>query len=113
TGPTGSSGFTGVTGPTGPTGFGSTGSVFLAYNTGNTSVATTGAYNRVPFSYVQYDTQNAFANSRFTPTVSGYYHISWNAYLQNAAFVSTASPIASLFKNSAIIGQGSTVSGNA
>ena len=51
-----------------------TGPAFEAIADG-TQVISSGAYTKVLFSTENFDTNNNFASSRFTPTVAGYYYI--------------------------------------
>lgn len=48
---------------------------FIAYATTATSV-TGGVNTKITFNVEEYDTNNNFASSRFTPTVAGFYQIS-------------------------------------
>jgi len=47
---------------------------FSAYPTSSTSIGT-GTFTKITFNTEEYDTNNNFASSRFTPTVAGYYFI--------------------------------------
>lgn len=78
-GATGPAGTTGATGATGPAGSGSTGPVFSATKTGTQSV-TAGATALVLLNVVDFDTGSFYSTStgRFTPTVAGYYQVSWS-----------------------------------
>ena len=55
------------------------GPAFSAYNTGAGATLSTGG-TKVTFDTEEFDTNNNFASSRFTPTVAGYYQI--NAQIQ-------------------------------
>jgi hypothetical protein len=58
------------------TGVAGTGPAFSAYaSTGQT--ITSGTFTKVTFGAEQFDTNSNFASSRFTPTVAGYYQISY------------------------------------
>ena len=48
---------------------------FSAYKNGDQSISS-GTLTKVTYSDEEYDTNNNFASSRFTPTVAGYYQIS-------------------------------------
>lgn len=50
---------------------------FSAYKSGSLQTVTASAYNKITFNTEEFDTNNNFASSRFTPTVAGYYQISW------------------------------------
>ena len=55
-----------------------TGPAFSAY----AGTATTASYNvftKITFDTEEFDTNNNFASSRFTPTVAGYYQLNWNS----------------------------------
>jgi hypothetical protein len=54
--------------------FAGTGPAFSAYPTSSTSIGT-GTFTKITFNTEEYDTNNNFASSRFTPTVAGYYFI--------------------------------------
>lgn len=51
------------------------GPAFSAYANAATSL-TNGAFTKISFQVEDYDTNNNFASSRFTPTVAGYYQVS-------------------------------------
>jgi hypothetical protein len=68
---------------------------FSAYaNTSQT--VSSGTFTKVNFSVEDFDTNNNFASSRFTPTVAGYYQININGWYQ-ASTVTRA--IISMYKN--------------
>lgn len=50
------------------------GPAFSAY-AGSATTLTNGAYTKVTFDTEEFDTNNNFASSRFTPTVAGYYQL--------------------------------------
>jgi hypothetical protein len=50
---------------------------FSAYKSGSAQTISTGSYTKVTFNSEEFDTDNNFASSRFTPTVAGYYQINW------------------------------------
>lgn len=67
-----------ITQPEMATGVAGTGPAFSAY----ASTATTASYNvftKITFDTEEFDTNNNFASSRFTPTVAGYYQLNWNS----------------------------------
>lgn len=66
---------------------------------GRISAATslTSSYNKINFAVENYDTNNEFESSRFTPTVEGYYFIS-AVYQMDAS----AATLAAIFKNGSI-----------
>ena len=51
------------------------GPAFSAYANASTSL-TNGVFTKISFQVEDYDTNNNFASSRFTPTVAGYYQVS-------------------------------------
>jgi hypothetical protein len=57
---------------------------FSAYKSSNQSVSN-GVTTKVTFDVEEFDTNNNFASSRFTPTVAGYYQINANVYLTGTA----------------------------
>ena len=69
------------------------GPAFSVYQSTATAVATTAT--KITFDVEEFDTNNNFASSRFTPTVAGYYQI--NALLQPAA--AYAGGFIQLYKN--------------
>ena len=60
-------------------GIGGTGPAFHAYGTVNQSI-TSGVATKVTLDAEEFDTNNNFSSSRFTPTVAGYYNINGFAY---------------------------------
>lgn len=74
-----------------------TGPAFSAYSSSGT-VTSTGANTKINFQAEEYDTNNNFASSRFTPTVAGYYQ--FNAAVYWGTPVSTRNVIY-VFKNGA------------
>jgi hypothetical protein len=59
------------------------GPAFSAYASGTTSVPNA-TNTKVLFAAEEFDTNNNFASSTFTPTVAGYYQINANIYLGNS-----------------------------
>jgi hypothetical protein len=68
---------------------------FSAYPTGNQTV-TNSTWTKINFGTEEYDTNNNFASSRFTPTVAGYYEI--NARVVSSGYT-TNETILSIYKN--------------
>ena len=68
---------------------------FSAYANAATSL-TNGAFTKISFQVEEYDTNNNFASSRFTPTIAGYYQI--NAGLNIAPAASGVAAVA-IYKN--------------
>lgn len=89
--------FTGTAYPTGP--------AFGAYLSSNQSISS-GVTTKISFDTEEFDTNNNFASSRFTPTVAGYYQINAASYIQTTA--NTQSPVSAIYiyKNGSINKQG-------
>jgi hypothetical protein len=83
------------------TGVAGTGPAFSAYAGATTSVSNV-TFTKVLFSVENFDTNNNFASSTFTPTVAGYYQI--NA---NIGFPVTSGTRIALYKNGAVYIQNS------
>ena len=58
---------------------------FSAYASTTTSV-NNGATTKVELATVRYDTNNFFSNSRFTPTIAGYYQFNFASRMENKTF---------------------------
>jgi len=76
TGVTGATGSAGTNGGTGSAGSG--GPAFSAYKSSAQTVGTQ-TYTKLLFETEEFDTNNNFASSRFTPTVAGYYQLNLSA----------------------------------
>jgi hypothetical protein len=85
------------------TGVAGTGPAFSAYANAATSL-TNGAFTKISFQVEDYDTNNNFASSRFTPTVAGYYQVS---AATNIAGGTTAELSMAVYKNGSGHRQGS------
>lgn len=83
--------------------FAGTGPAFSAYANVATSL-TNGAFTKISFQVEDYDTNNNFASSRFTPTVAGYYQIS---AASNISGGTTAELSIAVYKNGSGHKQGS------
>jgi hypothetical protein len=79
------------------------GPAFSAYANAATSL-TNGAFTKISFQVEDYDTNNNFASSRFTPTVAGYYQIS---AASNVSGGTTAELSIAVYKNGSGHRQGS------
>jgi hypothetical protein len=75
------------------TGVSGSGPAFSAYASATTSVSNV-TFTKVNFATENFDTNNNFASSRFTPTVAGYYQISFSVCL-----ATSSSTFCSLYKN--------------
>lgn len=83
------------------------GPAFSAIQTADQSV-TSGTYAKVTLGNELFDTDNCFANSRFTPTVAGYYQV--NGIIRGSANAGTLSQaIAAIYKNGTIFEVNSTL----
>jgi hypothetical protein len=69
---------------------------FSAYANASQTV-TNNVFTKVTFQVEDFDTNNNFASSTFTPTVAGYYQV--NAILYLAGGVATTQTVLALFKN--------------
>ena len=76
-----------------------TGPAFSAYANSNQSFSATVA-TKVLFQVEEFDTNNNFASSRFTPTVAGYYQV--NAAVESVFSVAPAYYLIQIFKNGAV-----------
>jgi hypothetical protein len=78
-------------------------SVFKSNSLGTQSI-TANTYTKVTFDTEDFDTNNNFASSRFTPTVAGYYQVNAQIDLGGSAVL-----ICGIFKNGAEFKRGSAV----
>ena len=83
---------------------------FSAYSTSNQSISS-GAITKVNFGTEEFDTNNNFASSRFTPTVAGYYQINAQVYANAASLLTFFQPL--LYKGTTLIKIGTTYNGPA
>jgi hypothetical protein len=97
------SGTTTLTLPTTTSTLAINGPAFSAYANAATSL-TNGAFTKISFQVEDYDTNNNFASSRFTPTVAGYYQIS---AASNVSGGTTAELSIAVYKNGSGHRQGS------
>ena len=81
---------------------------FSAYLAGTQSISS-GSYTKVTFDTEEFDTNNNFASSRFTPTVAGYYQL--NAGIACQSVYNTLK--VSIYKNGSIYKTGFNVQTNA
>jgi len=79
---------------------------FSAYPTGNQTYSANVA-TKVNFGIKEYDTNNNFASSRFTPTVAGYYQLNYRIS------VGAQYGIVQLYKNGSVYSEGNTIQGYA
>ena len=78
------------------------GPAFSAYANAATSL-TNGAFTKLLFQAEEYDTNNNFASSRFTPTVAGYYQVSAASTVNGGT---TAEVSIAVYKNGSVHKQG-------
>lgn len=84
---------------------------FSAYQSVQQTSVGSGTTTKITFTTVEFDTNNNFASSRFTPTVAGYYQI--NASIQIAYATSTAAVTSIIGKNGSSYKGGNLSQGNA
>lgn len=73
---------------------------FSVFNNAGQTI-TNGAYNKVTYDTEEFDTNNNFASSTFTPTVAGYYQINANVSYANQ-FASDVNAFAVIYKNGSL-----------
>jgi hypothetical protein len=83
-----------------------TGPAFSAFASATTTIAQ-GTSVKIAFATEVFDTNNNFASSRFTPTVSGYYQINACITFPNFTNTSTAELLSIIFKNGTAYAYGS------
>ena len=101
-------GFTGSVGFAGSRGA-NTGPAFSAYANNNQQTITSGSQQRVLFQVEEFDTDNCFANSRFTPNLAGYYQL--NAEVRIDGPSGTGETMLVLWKNGSEYKRGNNSSG--
>ena len=84
-----------------------TGPAFSAY-AGSATALSNAAWTKVLFDTENYDTNNNFASSTFTPTVAGYYQINTHVTVQGAT---SAEVGVAIYKNGAQYAVGVDISG--
>ena len=97
-------GTSGITFPQGAAQIVGVGPAFSAYTSGTGATIGTGA-TKVTYDTEEFDTNNNFASSRFTPTVAGYYQI--NA--QNQPSTSYCGGFIAVYKNGTLYKYGTFV----
>ena len=78
---------------------------FSAYASANQTGISSSVPTKMNFAVEEYDTNNNFASSRFTPTVAGYYQITYRAS------VGAQYGIIQVYKNGSAYSEGNTVQG--
>ena len=87
------------------TGGGGTGPAFSAYASTATSISG-GVFTKVTQNVEEFDTNNNFASSRFTPTVAGYYQVNAGSNTPASNYANSA-----IFKNGSVYKSGTNGSG--
>lgn len=85
------------------------GPAFSAYGAANTSIPTSTS-TKISFDTEDFDTNNCFANSKFTPSVSGYYQL--NATISTEANLGSNNIIIGIYKNGSEHKRGDRGTGN-
>jgi hypothetical protein len=80
------------------TGVAGTGPAFSAYLANNQSISEN-IFTKVLFDTEEFDTNNNFASSRFTPTVAGYYQVNLMIYISAAG---SAQGNGAIYKNGVV-----------
>jgi len=91
------------------TGVALNGPAFSAYANATLQTITSGSQQKVLFQTEEYDTNNNYANSRFTPTVAGYYQLNAQVRLDGAS--GTGEIMVVIWKNGAEYKRGTNQSG--
>ena len=86
---------------------GVSGPAFSAYMASNQTGQTSGAWTKAVFATEEFDTNNNFASSTFTPTVAGYYQISGELDVGGSGL---SYAIIAIYKNGTIYRRGSGLS---
>jgi hypothetical protein len=71
--------------------------IFSAYKSGSAQTISNSTYTKITFESEEFDTNNNFASSRFTPTVAGYYQINWLINIGSGS--GSYEWVSSIFKN--------------
>ena len=70
---------------------------FSAYKSSSSQSISSGVFTKITYDVEEFDTNNNFSSSRFTPTVAGYYQINANTYLQASSGLSRV--LTTIYKN--------------
>jgi hypothetical protein len=79
---------------------------FSAYSNANQTISS-GTFTKINLAVEDFDTNNNFSSSRFTPTVAGYYQCNWGVRCEGITTLESA-----LYKNGSLSCTGSTVGAN-
>jgi hypothetical protein len=82
---------------------------FSAYAT-TTQTLTSGSQNKITFAGENFDTNNNFASSRFTPSVAGYYFVTSSVYFNN--LVNNTGSYTHIYRNGICIATASATGGS-
>jgi hypothetical protein len=85
------------------------GPMFSAYANSATQTITSGSQQKVLFQVEEYDTNSNFANSRFTPTVEGYYQLNSSVRIEGSS--GTGEMMIVIWKNGSEYKRGTNQSG--
>jgi hypothetical protein len=87
------------------------GPAFSAYSSSNQTSISSTTFTKVTFGTEEFDTNNNFASSTFTPTVAGYYQV--NAAAQINSLLTTVYGKLYIYKNGAAYKEGALIQGQA
>lgn len=73
---------------------------FGAYDSGGTTCAANG-YTKINLATEEFDTDNYFTTSKFTPLIAGKYQVNWCVFLNSANVITTNQYFSILYKNGA------------
>ena len=90
--------------------FGGTGPAFSAYQSTAQTGITTNTWTKITLTTENFDTNNNYASSRFTPNVTGYYQINGTVTLNGAS--TSFFVISAIYKNGTLYSQGQPCLGN-
>ena len=79
---------------------------FSAYADGTQTISTT-TFTKVLFPTEEFDTNNNFASSRFTPTVAGYYQV--NSEILASSTVTVSRAFIQIYKNGSLFKNGNDI----
>jgi hypothetical protein len=88
------------------------GPAFSAYKSSGNQSITSGTFTKVTYDVENFDTNNNFASSRFTPTVAGYYQINAGLSVETSSTITRV--LITIYKNGAEYTRGTDIlAGNA
>lgn len=93
-------------------GIAGTGPAFSAYASSGTAIGAA-TFTKITYNTEEFDTNNNFASSRFTPSIAGYYQVNASVFFNSAT---SAERVAAIYKNGSVYKWGAdlttTVAGN-